>query len=267
MTDPAKAATIWAEALSSPEHDTEALSPLLSETVVTVSALGTTEGKTAVLESFGQSPIAAFFPQGKWTEPAVDGQTARQTCTFPRGAPVGGVTVQVTLDSDGLIGSVETGVIQAAPPEPTAVELDDEIRTAIDGALGNGTPVVVAYVDDAGQPHLSLRGTVQVLDGGTLALWIRNPEGGLLKGIQGNPKLALMYRSSQPRATYQFHGRARRDDTPEVRDRVYDNSPEVERNFDPQRGGVAVVVDVDRVEGRDSRGPVRMAREQNSPRT
>jgi hypothetical protein len=260
MADPVKATSLWVEALSSPDHDTEALGPVLADDVTTVSALGTTEGKEAVLATFGQSPIAALFTQARWSEPTADGNAATVACTFPSGAPVAGVTITATVDDAGLIKRVETGVVQAPPPEAQPVRLTDAMREAVNGALGDRTPVTVAYVDADGQPHLSLRGTAQVFSDGQLALWIRNPGGGLLAAIGTNPHLALFYRNPQSRTTYQFHGRARRDDSDDVRTVVFDNSPEQERNFDPQRRGAAVIIDVDRVEGRDANGPVLMAR-------
>jgi hypothetical protein len=41
---------------------------------------------------------------------------------------------------------------------------------------------------------------------------------------------------------------------------VYDGSPTLEQNMDWRKRGNAVVVDLDRVEGRDAAGPVFMAR-------
>ena len=137
------------------------------------------------------------------------------------------------------------------------IELTDEMRTALNGALADRLPVIVAYVDGDGQPSISFRGTVQPFSDDQLAIWIRNPEGGLLRGVAANPKIALLYRNPAERLGWQFHGRARRDDDGQVRDTVYDNSPEFERNQDPDRKGVAVIVDLDRV---IARGEVIMER-------
>ena len=45
----------------------------------------------------------------------------------------------------------------------------------------------------------------------------------------------------------QFHGRARMVDAPEVSAAVYERSPQPERERDPERAGVAVIMDLDRV--------------------
>ena len=136
------------------------------------------------------------------------------------------------------------------------LKLTDAMVEAVNGALMNHTPVVVAYVDGGGRPHLSLRGSVQVFGPDQLAIWVRNPEGGLVSAIPNNGHLALFYRDPAKRTTYQFHGRARVDASEAVRDHVYTHTAEPERNLDPERGGVAIVVDLDLVEGRDSTGMV-----------
>ena len=121
------------------------------------------------------------------------------------------------------------------------------MKEAVDHALRDGVPVVVAYVAPGGQPSLSLRGSTQVYGPAQLAIWVRDPSGGMLAGIARNPKIALLYRNPATRQSWQFRGRARVDDDQAVRRRVYDSSPEPERDRDPERRGVALLVDLDRV--------------------
>ena len=137
------------------------------------------------------------------------------------------------------------------------IKLTDEMKTAVNNAMVDGIPMMIASVDAEGQPSLSLRGSTQAYGDDQLAIWVRNPEGGILKSILGNPKLALMYRNREKRQAWIFHGEARRDDDAQVREQVYDNSPEVERNADPDRKGVAMIIDLVRV---IARGEVLMAR-------
>src|SRR5437764_14073188 len=100
MTDRTATARLWAETLTETTDDRiSALEAALAEEVVTTSALGTVEGKTAVLDSLGKSPIAPLFAQGRWSDVMVTGEgTATITCTFPPAAPVGGVSAQLTFD-------------------------------------------------------------------------------------------------------------------------------------------------------------------------
>lgn len=127
--------------------------------------------------------------------------------------------------------------------------LSEEITTAVNNALADGKPILMAYVADDGQPHLSFRGSVHVHSPESLAVWARNPEGGLPNAVGRNPRVTLMYRDAQSRTSYTFYGRATVTTDEATRRRVYDESAEPERNADPDRKGIAIVVDLDRVDG------------------
>jgi hypothetical protein len=256
-----QAARLWVAALAAPTEDnTSALDEVLSEDVASVSPMGAAQGKSDVVASVGQSPLASFFTQATWGEPAIDGETVEMTATFPPQAPVGGATIRFVFDG-GRINRIETSLLPAAAPTPTKIEITDEMGAAVNGALANRNPIMVAYVDREGQPHLSFRGTTQVFSNDQLAIWIRSPEGGLVSAIELNPHLAIFYRDPATRTMYQFHGRAHADRSAETAEVVYGNSPEAERNMDLQRRGVAIVIDLDRVEGRDPSGPILMTRD------
>jgi hypothetical protein len=122
----------------------------------------------------------------------------------------------------------------------------------------NRTPVIMSYVDADGQPHISFRGTAQVYSSDQLAVWARNPEGGLPSAVGVSPKVSLLYRDPETRLSWQFLGRARIEDDEAARNVIYDASPEFERKADPDRKGKALVIDVDKVV---SRGEVLMERD------
>jgi hypothetical protein len=145
-------------------------------------------------------------------------------------------------------------------PGPGPITLTEEMCTAINGALANGTPVVVAYVDERGQPRLSFRGSTQVFGDDRLAIWARNPEGGLPQALAANPRVTLLYRNPQPRMLLTFEGRGHIAADEATRTAVYEGAPEPERNADPERKGVAVVVELDRVTGITPSGRVLMQR-------
>ena len=92
--------------------------------------------------------------------------------------------------------------------------LDGAIATAVNGALDNGTPIIAAYVDRNGQPQLSLRGTTQVYSSDQVALWIRDPKGGLVRALPDSPRLSFFYRDPAARTFLQIQGRGRVDDDP-----------------------------------------------------
>jgi hypothetical protein len=84
---------------------------------------------------------------------------------------------------------------------------------------------------------------------------MRNKEGGSLQAIARNPSVACCYRSSATNAMLLFHGRARVAEADDLRARIFENAPAREQAADPERKGVAVIIDLDRVEGILGYGP------------
>ena len=129
-----------------------------------------------------------------------------------------------------------------------AITLTDEIVEHVNGALVAGNPMILASVDEAGKPRLSFRGSTQVFSSDQLGFWARNVEGSTLDAIKSNPHVAMMYRHPTKRTFLQFSGRARVAEGAD-RNKVFDSAPEFERNADPERKGVGVIIDLDKVEG------------------
>jgi hypothetical protein len=129
-----------------------------------------------------------------------------------------------------------------------SITLDDELKGIINGALETASPMVLASVDKEGRPRLTFRGSIQAFSDDQVGFWARNTEGSTMENLTGNPHVAMMYRNAQTRVVLQLSGRARVAAGAE-RDRVFDNAPEIERKADPERKGVGVLVDLDRVEG------------------
>jgi pyridoxamine 5'-phosphate oxidase-like protein len=131
----------------------------------------------------------------------------------------------------------------------SGIDLTGEVGERVDSALADRRALAVSYVDAGGRPHLSLRGSVHVHGPDQLALWVRHAEGGLAAAVRANPALALLYRDADSRTTYVFSGRARIADDGDTRDTVFRASPQAEQDHDPERLGVAVLVDLDSVTG------------------
>jgi hypothetical protein len=129
------------------------------------------------------------------------------------------------------------------------ITLTDEIVERVNSALASRKPLVVSYVGTDNRPRMSLRGSTHVHGPDQLAIWVRKSEGGIAEAIGLNPAVGLLYRDSDTRTTYVFSGRARIASDEETRATVYDASPEPERDHDPDRRGVAVVIDLDEVSG------------------
>jgi hypothetical protein len=162
----------------------------------------------------------------------------------------------LTLSFEGeRIRSLQIQRIPPPPPEARPLVLPAALRAAIDRALVEKRPMLLAHVGADGQPVLSFRGSTQVFADEQLAMWVRNPAGDFIRAIAANPRVAFMYRNEEARATYQLQGRARVVDDEAVRRLVFDCSAEAERAHDFAMLGVAVVVDLDRVEGWAGVGP------------
>ena len=138
-----------------------------------------------------------------------------------------------------------------APPTLTELKLSPEMKHAINTAFESGRAVSFSYVDALGAPHLSYRGSTQAYSDTQLAIWVRNPEGLLLPSVKKNPAVALIYGNFDPtqRGFMMFRGRARVDDNADVRRRVYEGAHEFERSQDKDRKGVALIIDLESVEG------------------
>lgn len=140
-------------------------------------------------------------------------------------------------------------------PTPEPLQLSDEIKGWVNNAYENRTPMVVVYVDTDGQPSMSMRGTVQAWSDTQLALWARGT-GNIQNNITDRPQMTLWYRDPAARTTLQFRGSARITEDPEHRTQIFDSSPAAEQAADPERKGIAIIVDLERVDGRTPAGPV-----------
>jgi hypothetical protein len=140
------------------------------------------------------------------------------------------------------------------------LDLTGDIAEAIEGAALRGSTVVLGYIGDDDYAAISFRGSTQVHGPRQLAIWSRKAEGGLVEAIAERPKVSLLYYGGPegPGPAYlTFHGTAHVD--PSANDEVYAKMIEGERGQDPERQGVAVVVDVESVFGFGADGPFQLS--------
>lgn len=233
---------------------------LLADDIVVETNFGRAEGAQAAVALLAEPRIAGLVTGVRWSAPAADGDRVTATGTPSGPASLG---LEAVAESDGSrITRLELAMLPPAPPEPAPLRLADDIKNAVNGALDNGTPVLIGYTDDARQIHLSFRGTVQAYGDDALALWAREPGGGLPRNIAERPQVTLLYHDPARRVTYSFYGRARVEHDPAARTRIFESSHPREQQMDFRRRGVAIVVDLDKVEGRDSGGRFLLARGQ-----
>jgi len=131
---------------------------------------------------------------------------------------------------------------------PDTLAITPEIAAMIAGGIDGGNVLLVAAVDETGKPLLSFRGSTAVFDDSRLSFWARNAMGGTIAAIRQNPNVALMYRSPAV-PMLQFTGRARISDDEGERVRAFELAHPREQQSDPERKGVAVIVDLDEIKG------------------
>jgi hypothetical protein len=130
---------------------------------------------------------------------------------------------------------------------PDDLDLTRDIAPSIDGAALRGHTLALGYVDDDGYPAVSFRGSTQVYGPRQLAVWVRKPDDGFARAIVTRPKVTLAYYGPGGPGPFFLSIRGRARVEPSANDAVYAGMIEGERGQDPDRKGVAVLIDVESV--------------------
>lgn len=259
MSDPAAHAERLRSALV--EGDAAALATLLHPDAC-LRALGKTlQGAADVQAELLAATTRAAWQALRW-KPAVvavvaagaAGRAARLLGERAAGTRDRGLVVTLLFDGD-RVRELQLQRVPPPPPPATAMVLPAALRDLIDRALVERRPMLMAHVAEDGQPVMSYRGSVQVTADDQLGLWVRNAQGGFVRAIGLQPRVSFMVRHEDSRATYQLQGRARISPLDEDRRRIFEHAPEAERAHDFAMLGVAVLVDLDHVEGYAGVGP------------
>jgi hypothetical protein len=256
------AARTYVEALRTGDRAAaQAAAPHLARDIVVKVGQRQFDGHDEVLKRItGIWPLTPVYRKGAWSAPrAADGSVVVSGKMAPVGAGPTAVNLTFWFNDADQISRVEQENQMTQPLVETDV-LPDFVKERVDNALANDTPICVSYVDDQSRPHLSLRGSTQVFSDTQLSIWARTPKG-LGEAIEKNPNLTLLYRDNVTRSTLVFQGQAHIDPSEDVRRRVFEDSPEVEQNHETWTSGVAVIIDLEQVDGGTPEGRVRMRRE------
>lgn len=136
----------------------------------------------------------------------------------------------------------------SAPPVTTIdlaqfAEIVDNART--DGERGLGTGVVATSND--GKPDVALKGSLMVWDTDHLAWWERG-HAETEAAVRASPHVAVLVRNVvRDRRSLRFYGEAQIVTDAALRERIWERVVQVEKDTDPEKLGVAVLVRVDRV--------------------
>ncbi|HVA24861.1 MAG TPA: hypothetical protein VMW62_10760 [Chloroflexota bacterium] len=255
------AAVAYVQALRTGETSAaERAARFLADDVVLVDGKSEFGGHDKVLRRItGWWPFTSKYRRGAWSQPREEGDGVSVAGELPPpGAGPTSIEIRFAFDGQDRIRRVEH-VGKPAPDQHTNV-IPDFVKALVDPARMNNAPLTAAYTGENGEPVLSFRGSTQVHSATQLSMWLRNPEGAMVRALAKDPRMALSY--FDPVGNwFIFEGRARVEPDPEIARRVFDLLPEVERNHDPDCHGAALIIDVDRLEGSTAWGRLRMARE------
>jgi Pyridoxamine 5'-phosphate oxidase len=220
---------------------------LLAEDAVFTALIRLT-GRDAVIARMTGEGTGRVYREASWSEPEPDGDAIKVVGKMPAGSETGGAILVFEVQGD-RITIIRHQPLPGAPMPATGMRLTPALKALVNNALATRHPMIVSYVDETGQPVVSFRGSTQAFSDDQLAIWVRNAEGNFIASIRKNPKLALMYRDEDTKETFQFQGRARIATSDEDRRKIYDQAAEVERNHDYARTGLALIIDLDLIEG------------------
>jgi len=226
------------------------LSPRIAADAVLATGQDEVQGHDAVLQrATGQWATTFALQRAVWSDPVEDGEkvTVRGELRGQPGYTPESVDLTFRFNAAHQISRVDLAVNRRPMPTPAAV-IPEKLRPVINNARVDERPMVFAYVNESNMPVVSYRGSTTVYSDTQLCIWLRHPEGQLANSIKKNDNVSLTY-SNSPGTIFFVTGRARIDDSPEVRDRVFQIVPEVEQNHDPGRTGAALIIEVDRIMG------------------
>jgi len=126
------------------------------------------------------------------------------------------------------------------------INLTEQMSKLVDNALANGCPCIVSTASKSGEPDIGYKGSVMVFDNKSLAYWERTKRQHL-KNLTENPRIVVLFRDPNAKVNFRFHGSAILHETGAVRDKVMARTVKAELDKDPDRTGVAVVINVDKV--------------------
>jgi predicted pyridoxine 5'-phosphate oxidase superfamily flavin-nucleotide-binding protein len=126
------------------------------------------------------------------------------------------------------------------------IKLTDQMREAINPALAQGCPCLVATISKDGVPNVGFKGSMMVFDDESLAYWERTLQG-TAENVQANPNVMVLFRNPTTRAAWRFVGKATVHKEGPLREQVMARTVPAELERDPERKGYAVIIKVDKV--------------------
>ena len=133
------------------------------------------------------------------------------------------------------------------------IQMTDDMRRWLELAPNDGVPCLVATATKDGHPQVSPKGSLAVFDPQTLCFWERSFRSSY-DAIAENPHVVVYFRNPERTEipyrghALRFHGDARLVTEGPDWERAWSLANADEQARDPERKGVAVLIDVERIE-------------------
>lgn len=204
-------------------------------------------GAAAVAERMTDKHFGPRFTNCRWSAPKSSPRGFEVTGTPPEGSLQQAVLLLFDVEG-GQITSIKHQNLPVPPMNAAPLILTPDLREFVDSSE-EIAPATLAYVDETGQPHLSLRGSTRAFSENQLSIWLRNPGGGLVNSIKINPKVSILIRLGKGKPNLQFQGRAWINTDESDRARIYEKLSQSDKEHDFARVGAVLIIDLDRIEG------------------
>jgi general stress protein 26 len=204
-------------------------------------------GPSDVLARLADGYFGPRFANSSWSAPKPTPRGFEVIGTPPQGSLQQAVLLLVNVANDQIV-SITHQNLPVPPMSASPLKLTPELKEVVDSSE-EISPATVAYVDEAGQPHLSYRGSTRAFSDDQLSIWLRSATGGIVNAVKTNPRLSILIRLGKGKPNIQFHGRAWISTDEGDRDRVYEKLSQSDKEHDFARAGAALIIDLDRVDG------------------
>lgn len=228
----------------------DALLPHLANDVVVAVHTINASGRSAVVKATQESLFKNVVFGGKWEEPLNDALVTTQVLNLPAQAIASGCRFRFIFGEDLKVEKIEGGwVLPPASLAPAPVALTTAMRTRIDRAEEEGMPVLFAFTTRGGRPEQIYRKTAHTRGSDQLAFWNPRPDGSFLDAIATDARVSAIYRHADTHEMLEMAGRAKLVESEEEARAIYDARSGAAKDGDPDRTGVAVLIDLERVTG------------------
>jgi hypothetical protein len=158
-------------------------------------------GREGVQERLaGLWPLMLALRSADWSyDNAANGAVIAHATFGSIGASPDWYDLNFEYDDAGFITKIVETFKTPAPSEPTQT-MSVIVQRRINNALAEGKPITLSYVNDAGEPEISLRGSIQVYSPSQLGAWIRVATSGLVRSIEAGRPVSMLYRDPPTRA-------------------------------------------------------------------